>query len=99
MLSPRGMTPGPFRVGSAIDQCGLRCSGALVWLTCSARFDPQSDLHRRSRPAAPAPGQVEAVGDDGLWVSSRAATILARRMGKAPSVHSPEGMAERSVHN
>jgi hypothetical protein len=32
-------------------------------------------------------------------LSSRAATILARRMGKAPSVHSPEGMAERSVHN
>jgi hypothetical protein len=43
--------------------------------------------------------QVEAVGDDGLQVSSRAATILARRMGKAPSVHSPEGMAERSVRN
>jgi hypothetical protein len=35
----------------------------------------------------------------GLPVSSRAATILARRMGKAPSDHSPEGMAERSVHN
>jgi hypothetical protein len=57
MLSPtRGMTPGPFRVGSAIYQCGLRCSGALVWRTCSARFDPQSDLHRRSKAAAPAPG-------------------------------------------
>jgi hypothetical protein len=43
--------------------------------------------------------QGEAVGDDGLLVSSRAATILARRMGKAPSVHSPQGMSERSVHN
>jgi hypothetical protein len=38
----------------------------------------------------------KAVGDDGLKVSSRAATILARRMGKAPSVDSPEGMAERA---
>jgi hypothetical protein len=28
--------------------------------------------------------QVEAVDEDGLWISSRAATILARRMGKAP---------------
>jgi hypothetical protein len=28
-----------------------------------------------------------------------AATILARRTGKAPSVPSPEGMVERSVNN
>jgi hypothetical protein len=42
---------------------------------------------------------MSAVGDDGCRYQAGPQHPRARRMGKAPSVHSPEGMAERSVRN